>query len=88
MCEKYNGWTNYPTWDVKLWMDNDERIKSDILSIMQKNLNSAEEDKNYIEALKETMLHDIPFGMLFDLLSWAFKMVNWFELAQAYIDDK
>jgi len=20
----YNGWTNYPTWNVKLWMDNDQ----------------------------------------------------------------
>lgn len=22
--KKYNGWTNYETWLVKLWMDNDE----------------------------------------------------------------
>jgi hypothetical protein len=21
---KYNGWTNYETWNVKLWMDNDQ----------------------------------------------------------------
>jgi len=24
MNETYNGWTNYQTWAVKLWMDNDE----------------------------------------------------------------
>jgi hypothetical protein len=25
MSEKtYNGWTNYETWNVKLWMDNDQ----------------------------------------------------------------
>ena len=22
--ETYNGWTNYETWNVKLWMDNDQ----------------------------------------------------------------
>jgi hypothetical protein len=22
--QKYNGWTNYETWAVKLWMDNEE----------------------------------------------------------------
>ena len=24
MCEKYNGWSNYPTWVYNLWQDNDE----------------------------------------------------------------
>ena len=24
MNKRYNGWTNYETWAVKLWIDNDE----------------------------------------------------------------
>ncbi len=24
MTEKYNGWTNWQTWNTVLWMDNDE----------------------------------------------------------------
>lgn len=24
MAEEYNGWPNYQTWNVMLWLDNDE----------------------------------------------------------------
>ena len=24
MSERYNGWTNYETWLVNLWMDNEQ----------------------------------------------------------------
>ena len=24
MCKKYNGWSNYETWAVNLWLDNDQ----------------------------------------------------------------
>lgn len=26
MNKKYNGYTNYETWNVALWIDNDERL--------------------------------------------------------------
>jgi hypothetical protein len=26
MAEKYNGWTNYETWNVALWTGNDEGL--------------------------------------------------------------
>ena len=24
MCNEYNGWTNYATWNVALWLDNEQ----------------------------------------------------------------
>ena len=26
MSDEYSGWTNYETWNVKLWIDNDQRV--------------------------------------------------------------
>lgn len=106
MCEKYNGWYNYPTWNVKLWIDNDEKLSDSIISMIQEKWNSAEADRNHtkeemaimgasealqewVEGYKEVVYaaRNGRFGMLFDLLEWAIEMVDWFELAQAFIDD-
>jgi len=46
MSEKYNGWKNRQTWNVALWIGNDEGL-----------YNLAKEGKDYktfVEALKDT----------------------------------
>ncbi len=38
---KYNGWTNYETWNFKLWADNDEqtyRLVQDTVQDIQKRI--------------------------------------------------
>lgn len=105
MCEKYNGWSNYPTWNVKLWIDNEEGIYYDIIEIAQSEWGKAEADDHFtreeiatiglskalqewMNGYKEVVFNvNAQFGMLFDLLDWAIEMVDWHEIAKAYIED-
>ena len=50
---KYNGWTNYETWNVALWLDNDGISLSEI---------AADSDDIYIQAklLKNIWMPQIP----------------------------
>ena len=33
---KYNGWTNYETWNFKLWLDNEEDVHNYIIGEIKK----------------------------------------------------
>ena len=33
---KYNGWTNYETWNFKLWLDNDQDVYNYIIDEIKK----------------------------------------------------
>jgi len=33
---KYNGWTNYETWNFKLWLDNDQDVHNHIIDEIKK----------------------------------------------------
>ena len=41
---KYNGWTNYETWSVNLWMSNDAGSDSYFNEIAQEIYNESEEE--------------------------------------------
>jgi len=63
MSKSYNGWTNYETWNVKLWMDNDESSYRHNVAMAEAFLDAARADEIFTrqeraaldlaEALKE-----------------------------------
>ena len=44
--EKYNGWTNYETWAVGLWIDNDEFTQRRAQELGKEMLKNAPHDEN------------------------------------------
>lgn len=98
---KYNGWTNYETWNVKLWMDNDQgsyEYYNEIAKEYAKNCKAEydwqtdREAAAYAlsEALKSEFDDANPLGddasCLSDLLGAALSSVNWYEIAESLLD--
>jgi hypothetical protein len=94
----YNGWSNYETWVVKLWMDNDEisynfwreRVQDHIATYTDREDGWKDEAVNCLaDEIKDTHEADLPHveGFAADLLNAAMGEVDWREMAESMIDD-
>ena len=96
----YNGWTNYATWNVKLWMDNDQGSQEYWLEQAQAAAAATDTDddmesrKSDAASALETELensHDDAApdlqGPYADLMGYALGQVNWREIANSLLDD-
>jgi hypothetical protein len=88
MCKEYSGWTNYATWNVALWIDNDEYTSDYKNTLVQQ----ARSEQELEEAVKSWVLEDLlpvpETGMASDIFGWATEQINWGELANNYWEDK
>ena len=84
--EKYNGWPNYETWCVNVWLTNEPHIYERLMSIVQ----SCDTLGDQAEAIRQWVRpdqgdEDEPgmAGVYVDLLASAFDMVQWREIVRA-----
>ena len=95
---KHNGWTNYETWAVNLWLDNEEGTHDYWREQAQSQWNLATptsystREEVAIQCLAEVLKdeHDearpeMP-GVYGDLLGAALEEVNWREIAVHFMD--
>ena len=75
----YNGWTNYETWNVNLWLDNEPGAYEDKREIIRRAGNKWEAEKD-LRAYVEDMMPDLGASMWADLLGAAMSEVNWGEI--------
>ena len=82
----YNGWTNYETWAVKLWMDNDEGEYREYQRLARR-AGSIYELMTTIKDAHEEAAPDLGGSVFGDLLSAAMSEVNWYEIAESLYND-
>ena len=71
----YNGWSNYQTWNVALWINNDEEL-----------YNMALECRDYAEFVESMRDHgstETP-----DRVAWNDSGINYAELGELFEEDR
>ena len=80
MCDKYNGYTNYETWLVSLWLDNDPTAQATIKGMCSMDI------KNYVETSQPVEGAINRPSLVADLINSALGVVNWKEIEEANND--
>lgn len=86
MAEKYQGWTNYETWNVHLWFSNVEqayRFWKERAEVLRDVYALADAMKAVIEA----NMPEPGQNTYSDLLGHAVSRVNWDEIAAAFMEE-
>jgi hypothetical protein len=99
--EKYNGWHNYETWTVHLWLSNDQSSCDYWRSAARESWESVEADAVFSRstaarfALADRLKEEIEAGdpiaeaepsLYSQLLTAAISDVNWDEIADSFCD--
>jgi len=80
--EAYNGWSNYETWLMNLWLTNDEPVYNDLMQIIQE----MDDEHEMAEELKYRVMEDMDLNEISaraDFLSAATRNINWPEIIEA-----
>ena len=94
MSDGYNGWTNYETWNVALWLDNEQGSYGYWTEAAEQAVNNADGDKDdaaialagMLESEHKDAMPEVT-GVFADLLGAALDAVNWREIAEHYVSD-
>ena len=81
VATEYNGWTNYETWLVNLWLTNDSCYYNELYEIV-KNFNldeQPEELEQYVRFITDT---DNSIGIVGDLINSSLNRVEWGEIIE------
>jgi hypothetical protein len=91
MTERYNGWTNYETWCANLWIDQDSTYWDEHTRDIASQQGYDREDSTYeLSRVMESYYDEFApatEGMYADLLNASMSRINWYEIAEHYVDE-
>lgn len=68
----YNGWTNRETWNVALWLGNDEGMYHEAIRFGRVNLGCGKDEERIVEQFCRDMFGDMtPDGDKLDEVDWS-----------------
>ena len=84
---KYNGWSNYETWNFKLWLDNDEES----YKRTQRLVKDCEKDVGALASdLRELATEEAPeikASFYSDVMMASVREVDYYEVAKSLLED-
>jgi hypothetical protein len=90
----YNGWKNYPTWNVNLWLSNDEGLYNATRELVRDAIDNGEESTARVDTadhirhfVRDELAPDLGASFAADLLGYSLDCVDWFEIADAWLED-
>lgn len=86
--KSYNGWTNYETWLVNLWLD-EEDSKAELWDKV--DMTQADAVRELATVIEDSVIDrvdemGIENGMVRDLIGSALSEVNWDEIARSMVE--
>lgn len=84
-AKEHNGWTNYPTRAVHLWISNDQ-------GTWEHWIDRARCSTGEVHALENALRDEHADGqpdmnsVYADLMGWALQFVNWREIAESLVE--
>ena len=83
----YNGWANYPTWAVHLWLSNDEGSYEEARMIANGSGSPLEREQKLRDCVLDYHIIELTGSLSSDLLGYAARQIDWSEILDAFLDE-
>ena len=89
VLKEQEGWSNYPTWCVNLWLTNDNQgLLDQAKEVLANSLDRYNAEDNLRDMISELAYAKVRGnnGLTNDLMAFTLSYVNWLEIIDSFID--